>query len=81
MHITIITFSGLVLLALMLYIGDPIGFSRQTMAYRFAALWLAMTLINGAVGVVHAGGRWVRKKRLAAGYSACRQQQWCCSCC
>jgi hypothetical protein len=61
MHITIITFSGLVLLALMLYIGDPIGFSRQTMAYRFAALWLAMTLINGAVGVVHAGGRWVWK--------------------
>ncbi len=42
MHITIITFSGLVLLALMLYIGDPIGFSRQTMAYRFAALWLAI---------------------------------------
>lgn len=25
------------------------------MAYGFAALWLALTVINGAVGVVHAG--------------------------
>ena len=55
MHTAIIIFFGLVLLALMLYIGERIGFSRQTMAYGFAALWLALTLINGAVGVVHAG--------------------------
>jgi thiol:disulfide interchange protein len=53
MH-TAIIFFGLVLLALMLYIGERIGFSRQTMAYSFAALWLALTVINGAVGVVHA---------------------------
>jgi thiol:disulfide interchange protein len=52
MH-TAIIFFGLVLLALMLYIGERIGFSRQTMAYSFAALWLALTVINGAVGVVH----------------------------
>ncbi|MBC8998071.1 hypothetical protein IAI51_16205 [Pseudomonas sp. N40(2020)] len=55
MHTTIIIFFGLVLLTLMLYIGERIGFSRQTMAYSFAALWLALTVINGAVGVVHAG--------------------------
>ncbi len=55
MHTTIIIFFGLVLLALMLYIGEHIGFSRYTLAYAFAALWLALTLINGAVGVVHAG--------------------------
>jgi hypothetical protein len=55
MHTAIIIFFGLVLLALMLYIGERIGFSRQTMAYGFAALWLALTVINGAVGVVHAG--------------------------
>jgi hypothetical protein len=55
MHTTIITFFGLALLALMLYIGEHIGFSRHTQAYAFAALWLALTLINGAVGVVHSG--------------------------
>jgi len=55
MHTTIIIVFGLVLLALMLYIGEHIGFSRHTLAYAFAALWLALTLINGAVGVVHAG--------------------------
>ena len=55
MHTAIIIFFGLILLALMLYIGERIGFSRQTMAYGFAALWLALTVINGAVGVVHAG--------------------------
>ncbi|WP_426202018.1 hypothetical protein [Pseudomonas sp. TWP3-1] len=55
MHTTIIIFFGLILLTLMLYIGERIGFSRQTMAYSFAALWLALTVINGAVGVVHAG--------------------------
>lgn len=54
MHTAIMIFFGLVLLALMLYIGERIGFSRQTMTYGFAALWLALTLINGAVGVVHA---------------------------
>jgi hypothetical protein len=54
MHTAIIIFFGLVLLALMLYIGERIGFSRQTLAYSFAALWL-LTVINGAVGVVHAG--------------------------
>ncbi|MBV4475387.1 hypothetical protein [Pseudomonas botevensis] len=55
MHTTIIITFGLILLALMLYIGEQVGFGRQTLAYSFAALWLALTMINGAVGVVHAG--------------------------
>ncbi|MDN3221924.1 hypothetical protein ACQKP7_13395 [Pseudomonas frederiksbergensis] len=55
MHTTIIIFFGLVLLALMLYIGERVGFSRQTLTYSFVVLWLALTVINGAVGVVTAG--------------------------
>lgn len=55
MHTTIIIFFGLVLLALMLFIGERIGFSRQTLTYSFVALWLALTVINGAIGVVTAG--------------------------
>jgi hypothetical protein len=55
MHTTIIITFGLILLALMLFIGEKIGFSRQTLAYGFVVLWLALTLINGAVGMVHAG--------------------------
>ncbi|KAA0994317.1 hypothetical protein FQ192_13345 [Pseudomonas sp. ANT_J12] len=54
MHTTIIIFFGLVLLALMLYIGERIGFSPQTLTYSFVVLWLALTVINGAVGVVTA---------------------------
>jgi thiol:disulfide interchange protein len=54
MHTTIIIFFGLVLLALMLYIGERVGFSRQTLTYSFVVLWLALTVINGAVGVVTA---------------------------
>ncbi|MFJ7284723.1 hypothetical protein [Pseudomonas sp. NPDC099000] len=55
MHTTIIITFGLILLALMLFIGEKIGFSRQTLAYSFVVLWLALTLINGAVGMVTAG--------------------------
>ncbi len=55
MHTTIIIFFGLVLLAMMLYIGERIGFSRQTLTYSFVVLWLALTVINGAIGVVTAG--------------------------
>jgi hypothetical protein len=55
MHTSIIITFGLILLALMLFIGESIGFSRQTLAYSFIVLWLALTLINGAVGMVHAG--------------------------
>ena len=52
MHTTIIITFGLVLLALMLFIGENIGFSRQTLTYSFIVLWLALTMINGAIGVV-----------------------------
>ncbi|MGX0893591.1 multisubunit Na+/H+ antiporter MnhC subunit [Pseudomonas sp. ADAK2 TE3594] len=54
MHTTIIITFGLVLLALMLYIGQKLGFSRHTLTYSFVALWLALSVINGAVGVVTA---------------------------
>jgi hypothetical protein len=55
MHTSIIITFGLVLLALMLFIGDRIGFSRETLTYSFIVLWLALTMINGAIGVVTAG--------------------------
>ncbi|WP_367373738.1 hypothetical protein [Pseudomonas lini] len=55
MHTAIIIFFGLILLALMLFIGEKIGFPRQILAYSFVVLWLALTLINGAVGMVNAG--------------------------
>jgi hypothetical protein len=55
MHTTIIITFGLALLALMLFIGENIGFSRQTLTYSFIVLWLALTMINGAIGVVTAG--------------------------
>ena len=55
MHTTIIITFGLVLLAMMLFIGEKLGFSRQTLTYSFVILWLALTVINGAVGVVTAG--------------------------
>ena len=55
MHTTIIITFGLILLAMMLFIGEKIGFSRQTLTYSFIVLWLALTMINGAIGVVTAG--------------------------
>jgi fructose-1,6-bisphosphatase/sedoheptulose 1,7-bisphosphatase-like protein len=55
MHTTIIITFGLVLLAMMLFIGEKLGFSRQTLTYSFVILWLALTVINGAIGVVTAG--------------------------
>lgn len=55
MHTTIIITFGLILLALMLFIGEKIGFSRQTLTYSYVVLWLALTMINGAVGMVTAG--------------------------
>jgi hypothetical protein len=55
MHTTIIITFGLVLLAMMLFIGEKLGFSRQTLTYSFVVLWLTLTVINGAIGVVTAG--------------------------
>lgn len=55
MHTTIIITFGLILLALMLFIGENIGFSHHTLTYSFIILWLALTMINGAIGVVTAG--------------------------
>jgi hypothetical protein len=55
MHTTIIITFGLVLLAMMLFIGEKLGFSRQTLTFSFVILWLALTVINGAIGIVSAG--------------------------
>ena len=55
MHTAIIITFGLALLALMLFIGERIGFSRQTLTYAFVLLWLALTVINGANGMLRAG--------------------------
>ena len=55
MHTTIIITFGLILLALMLFIGENIGFSREVLTYSFIILWLALAMINGAIGVVTAG--------------------------
>lgn len=55
MHTAIIITFGLILLALMLFIGEKIGFSHQTLTYSFIILWLALSMINGAIGVVTAG--------------------------
>lgn len=52
MHSTIIIAFGLALLALMLFIGQQLGFSPQTLTYSFIVLWLALTTINGAIGVI-----------------------------
>ena len=54
MHTTIVISFGLLLLALLLFISNKIGISRQALTYGFVGLWLALTVINGAVGVVTA---------------------------
>ena len=51
MHTTIIIAFGLILLALMLFIGQQLGFTPEVMTYSFIVLWLALTTINGAIGV------------------------------
>ncbi|SEN45615.1 hypothetical protein SAMN04487857_11761 [Pseudomonas sp. ok272] len=51
MHTGIIIIFGLALLALMLFIGQKLGFSRETLTYGFVGLWLALTVINGAIGM------------------------------
>lgn len=55
MHTTIIITFGLALLALMLFIGQKLDFNQQTVTYSFIVLWLALTAINAAVGIVTAG--------------------------
>ena len=81
MHTTIIIFFGLVLLALMLFIGEKIGFSRQTLTYSFIVLWLALTMINGAIGVVTAGQSVTTEMVVGSLCLAYRWRHWCCSWC
>jgi hypothetical protein len=55
MHTTLVITSGLILLALMLFIGQKLGVSRHILAYSFVGVWLVVAVVNGAVGVVTAG--------------------------
>ncbi|OPA94923.1 hypothetical protein BFW87_12760 [Pseudomonas fluorescens] len=55
MHTVIVIICGLILLALMLFIGQKLGVGRNVLAYSFVGIWLAAAVINGAVGVVTAG--------------------------
>jgi len=55
MHTTLVIIAGLILLALMLLIGQKLGVSRPILACSFVAIWLGVTVVNGAVGVVTAG--------------------------
>ena len=55
MHTILVITSGLVLLALMLFIGQKLGVSRHILAYSFVGIWLVLSVINGAIGVITAG--------------------------
>lgn len=55
MHIAIVTFGGLVALA-MFYLGARMfGWAPATGAIVFIWAWLAASILNGAVGVLKAG--------------------------
>jgi len=55
MHTALVITAGLILLALMLFIGQKLGVSRHILAYSFVGIWLVVSVVNGAVGVVTAG--------------------------
>ncbi|MNP85761.1 hypothetical protein D3C76_1856450 [compost metagenome] len=38
-----------------MFIGQQLGFSPQTLTYSFVVLWLALSTINGAIGVMVGG--------------------------
>ena len=55
MHTALVITAGLILLALMLFIGQKLGVSRHILAYSFVGIWLVVSVVNGAAGVVTAG--------------------------
>jgi len=55
MHTALVITAGLILLALMLFIGQKLGVSRHILAYSFVGIWLVVSVVNGAVGVVTVG--------------------------
>ncbi|KAA0945198.1 MULTISPECIES: hypothetical protein [unclassified Pseudomonas] len=55
MHTTLVITFGLALLALMLLIGQKLGVSRHMLAYSFVGIWLVLSVVNGAIGVITAG--------------------------
>jgi len=55
MHTALVITCGLILLALMLFFGQKLGVSRHILAYSFVGIWLVVSVVNGAIGVVTAG--------------------------
>lgn len=55
MHTVLVITFGLILLALMLFIGQKLGVSRHILAYSYVGIWLVLSVVNGTVGVVTAG--------------------------
>ncbi|AUG05276.1 hypothetical protein [Pseudomonas sp. S09G 359] len=55
MHTTLVISAGLILLALILFLGQRLGVSRHILAYCFVGIWSVAAVVNGAVGVVTAG--------------------------
>ncbi|WP_338724368.1 hypothetical protein V9L16_05355 [Pseudomonas tolaasii] len=55
MHTFIVISGGLTLLVLMLLIGQKLGISTAVLAYSFVGIWLVVSVVNGAIGVLTAG--------------------------
>ncbi|WP_439863506.1 hypothetical protein [Pseudomonas antarctica] len=55
MHTVIVIICGLILLALMLFIGQNLGVGRNVLTYSFVVIWWLAAVANGAVGVFTAG--------------------------
>ncbi|WP_219406396.1 hypothetical protein [Pseudomonas sp. Colony2] len=67
MHTALVITCGLILLALMLFIGQKLGVSRHILAYSFVGIWLVVSVVNGAVGVVTAGQHLVSELVIGSG--------------
>jgi hypothetical protein len=55
MHVLMLVVIGLVVLAAFYFGAGLFGRTGQNGAFVFIAVWLAASLVNGAVGVLHAG--------------------------
>ncbi|MGY2164510.1 hypothetical protein [Pseudomonas tolaasii] len=55
MHTFIVISGGLTLLVLILLIGQKLGISTAVLAYSFVGIWLVVSVVNGAIGVLTAG--------------------------
>ena len=55
MHIAIVTGIGLIVLAVFFFLASLLGKGGPTGAYVFIWVWLVVSVLNGAYGVVRAG--------------------------